>query len=82
MNVDFALVWHAIRWDDFVPTRLLTIQFLCNLWEVDDSVSCQLFGNEYYLTSKTLSHHIDFNACRLVSLDQACRALISMIFEA
>ena len=44
MDVDFAHVWHAVGWDDFVPveengSRLLTIQFLCTLREVDDGVS-------------------------------------------
>ena len=43
MDVDFARVWHAIAWDDFVPieengSRLLTIQFLCTLWEVENGV--------------------------------------------
>ena len=41
MDVDFARVWHAVGWDGFVPveengSRLLTIQFLCTLREVDD----------------------------------------------
>ncbi|RLM64730.1 hypothetical protein C2845_PM16G02610 [Panicum miliaceum] len=44
MDVDFAHVWHAIGWDSFVHveengSRLLTIQFLCTLREVDDSIS-------------------------------------------
>ena len=44
MDVDFACVWHAVGWVDFVPieengSRLLTIQFLCTLQEVDDGVS-------------------------------------------
>ena len=44
MGVDFARVWHAVGWDDFVPveengSRLLTIQFLCTLREVDIGVS-------------------------------------------
>ena len=43
MDVDFARVWHAVGWGDFVPaeengSHLLTIQFLCTLWEVDDGV--------------------------------------------
>ena len=43
MDVDFARVWHAFGWDGFVPieeigSRLLTIQFLCTLREVDDGV--------------------------------------------
>ena len=44
MDVDFTRVWHAVGWDGFVPveengSRLLTIQFLCTLQEVDDGVS-------------------------------------------
>ena len=40
MYEDFSNVWHAIGWDNFVPveeygSRLLTIQFLCTLWEVE-----------------------------------------------
>ena len=36
MYEDFANVWHAFGWDDFVPveeygSQLLTIQFLCTL---------------------------------------------------
>ena len=52
MEFDFARVWHAVGWDDFVPveengSRLLTIQFLCTLREVDDGVSFRLFGIEH-----------------------------------
>src|SRR6185295_19793822 len=44
MDIDFARVWHAAGWDDFVPieengSRRLTIKFLCTLREVDDDVS-------------------------------------------
>ena len=43
MYEDFANVWHAIGWGNFVPveeygSRLLTIQFLCTLWEVENGV--------------------------------------------
>ena len=43
MYEDFANVWHAIGWDNFVPieefgSRLLTIQFLCTLREVENGV--------------------------------------------
>ena len=48
MDVDFARVWHAVGWDDFVlvvenGSGLLTIQFLCTLWEVDDGVCLWFF---------------------------------------
>ena len=44
MGVDFTRVWHAVGWDGLVPveengSRLLTIQFLFTLREVDDGVS-------------------------------------------
>ena len=44
MDIDFTRVCHAVGWDGFVPvedngSRLLTIQFLCTLREVDDGVS-------------------------------------------
>ena len=40
---DFANVWHAIGWINFAPveeygSRLLTIQFLCTLREVENGV--------------------------------------------
>ena len=43
MYEDFATVWHAIGWGNFVPveeygSRLLTIQFLCTLREVENGV--------------------------------------------
>jgi len=77
MDVEFGRVWQAVGWDGFVPIEengscLLTIQFLCNLWEVDDSVCFLFFGNEYYLTWNNLSHHLSFSARLLISLDQAC----------
>ena len=38
---DFSNVWHTIGWDNFIPveeygSRLLTIQFLCTLREVEN----------------------------------------------
>ena len=43
MYEDFSNVWHEIRWDNFIPveeygSRLLTIQFLCTLLEVENRV--------------------------------------------
>ena len=43
MYEDFSNVWHEVGWDNFVPvkeygSRLLTIQFLCTLWEVENGV--------------------------------------------
>jgi hypothetical protein len=77
MDVDFARVWHAIGWDGFLPvdkngSHVLTILFLCTLQEVDDGSSFQLFGNEFYLTWKNLSHHLGFGTRLTISLEQAC----------
>ena len=78
MDIDFAHVWHAVGWDDFVPveengSHLLTIQFLCTLWEVDDSVSFWLSGVERYFNWRIFSHLLGFSACLPVSLAKACR---------
>jgi hypothetical protein len=40
---------------------------------VDDSISFRLFGNEFYLTWKVLSHHLGFGPLLPVSLEKACR---------
>ena len=71
MNLDFARVWHEVGWDGIVPvqkngSRLLTIQFLCTLQEVDNAVSFRLFGVERYfnwkisVTSLVLTHTCQF----------------------
>ena len=71
-------LWHAVGWDGFVPVEengscLLTIQFLCTLREVDDSVSFQLFGVERYFNWRNFSHLLSFNAHLPVFLAKACR---------
>jgi hypothetical protein len=78
MDIDFARVWHAVGWDGFEPivengSRLLAMQFLYTLREVDDGISFQLFGNEFYLTWKNLTHHLRFGTRLPISLEQACR---------
>ena len=77
MYEDFANVWHAIGWDNFIPveeygSRLLTIQFLCTLREVDDGVSFRLFGVEHYFNWRNFSHLLVFSARLPVSLAKAC----------
>ena len=62
----FANVWHAIGWSNSAPveeygSRLLTIQFLCNLREVENGVYFRLFGKDYLLSWKTFASHLDFN---------------------
>ena len=66
MYEDNSNVWHAIGWDNFIPvekygSRLLTIQFLCTLREVENGVYFRLFGKEYLLSWKTFIGRLDFN---------------------
>ena len=66
MYENFSNVWHEIGWDNFVPveeygSRLLTIQFLCTLREVENGVYFRLFGKEYLLSWKTFAGYLDFN---------------------
>ena len=81
MYEDFFNIWHAIGWVNFIPveeygSRLLTIQFLCTLREVENGVYFRLFGKEYLLSWKTFAGHLDFNKRWPISLDQACRAVL------
>jgi len=85
MDVDFARVWHAVGWDDFVPveengSRLLTIQFLCTLREVDAGVSFRLFGVEHYFNWRNFSHLLGFSVRLPVSLAKACRGFDRLEF--
>ena len=78
MYEDFFNIWHAIGWDNFIPveeygSRLLTIQFLCTLQEVENGVYFRIFGKEYLLSWKNFASHLDFNKHWPISLDQACR---------
>jgi len=72
-------MYEDFGWDNFVPieeygSRLLTIQFLCTLREVENGVYFRLFGEEYLLSRKTIAGHLDFNKHWPISLDQACRS--------
>ena len=85
MNLDYACVWHAVGWDGFVPveengSRLLTIQLLCTLDKVDNSVCFRFFGNKYYFNWRNFSHLLGFNARLPISLEKACPFLINMSF--
>ena len=53
-------------------SRLLTIQFLCTLREVDNSVSFRLFGVERYFNWRNFSHLLGFSARLPISLTKAC----------
>jgi hypothetical protein len=66
MDIDFANVWKAVGWTDFVNvselgSRDLTIQFLCTLIEENDGISFRLFRNEYSLSWKELSMLLGFH---------------------
>ena len=77
MDVDFANVWSALGWDGFAPveefcSRILTIQFLRTLQEVDDGISFRIFEEEHYFSWKTRSTHLGFNKRLPISLEKAC----------
>ena len=79
MDVDFARVWHDVGWDGFMPveengSRLLTIQFLCTLWEVDDGflsdfleLNAILIG-EISVTSLVLARAFQFPLQKLAAV--------------
>ena len=76
MDVDFTNVWNAIGWDGFVPidefgSRILTIELLCTLQEVDDAVSFRLFEEEHYFSWKTVRTHLGFNKRLTISLEKS-----------
>ena len=65
MDVDFTSISKAISWEEVDPvweqgSRLLTIQFLCSLKEVDNGINIHLFEIEYFCTWKDLEQHIGF----------------------
>jgi len=78
MDVKFASIWKAIGWEDVDPlweqgSRLLTIQFLCSLKEVDNGITFRLFEVEHFCTWKDLAQHIGFQRRCLIDLDHALR---------
>ena len=65
MDVEFASIWKAVGWEEIDPvweegSRLLTIQFLCSLKEVDNEITFCLFEVEYVCTWRDLAQHIGF----------------------
>ena len=59
-------IWKAIGWENIAPideqgSRLLTIQFLCSLQEVEGGITFYLFEKQYYLTWRNLSSHLGFS---------------------
>ena len=78
MDVDFTSISKAISWEEVDPvweqgSRLLTIQFLCSLKEVDNGITFRLFEEEYFCTWKDLAQHIGFQRRCLIDLDHALR---------
>ena len=66
MDSEFAIIWKAIGWENIAPvdehgSRLLTIQFLCSLQEVEGGITFHLFEKEHYLTWRNLSSHLGFS---------------------
>ena len=61
-------------------SRLLTIQFLCSLKEVDNGITFLLFDVEHFCTWKDLAQHIGFQRRCLNDLDHALRGLIAINF--
>jgi hypothetical protein len=64
MDVEFTSICKAIGWEEVDPvwehgSRLLTIQFLCPLKEVDNGITFRLF-EEHFCTWKDLAQHIGF----------------------
>ena len=85
MGVDFARVWHAVGWDGFVPveengSRLLTIQFLCTLREVDAVfLSDFLELNVILIEEISATSFVLARACRF-PLQKLAAVLIDMSF--
>ena len=85
MYEDFSNVWHTIGWDNFVPieeygSRLLTIQFLCTLREVENGVIFEFSGKSICFHGKLLpATLISTNAGQFL-LSKLAAVLIVMSF--
>ena len=78
MDTEFATIWKAVGWENVAPidelgSRLLTIQFLCSLQEIEGGIIFHLFEKEYYLTWRNLSSHLGFSTKCSIDLDHALR---------
>ena len=78
MDIEFATIWKAVGWEnvalvDELGSRLLTIQFLCSLQEVEGGITFCLFEKEYYLTWRNLSSHLGFSTKCSIDLDHALK---------
>jgi hypothetical protein len=71
MDVDFRAIWKAVGWQRFLVvdepgSRLVTLQFLCTLKEIEDGISFRFFHKEYTLTWKGLSTLFGFHdSCKI-----------------
>jgi hypothetical protein len=78
MDTKFTTIWKAIGWENIAPvdeqgSRILTIQFLCSLKEVDNGITFHLFEKEYFLTWKNLSIHLGFNSKCSINLNYSVK---------
>jgi hypothetical protein len=78
MDTEFATIWKAVGWDNVAPveeqgSRLLTIQFLRSLQEVENGITFHFFDQEYYLTRRNLSSHLAFSIKCSINLDHALK---------
>nr|AAX95929.1 hypothetical protein LOC_Os11g26450 [Oryza sativa Japonica Group]ABA93434.1 hypothetical protein LOC_Os11g26450 [Oryza sativa Japonica Group] len=71
MDVEFRAIWKAVGWQRFAVvdepgSRLLSLQFLCTLKEIEDEISFCFFHKEYTLTWKGLSTSLGFHdSCKI-----------------
>nr|AAL83339.1 Putative polyprotein [Oryza sativa Japonica Group]AAM08728.1 Putative polyprotein [Oryza sativa Japonica Group]AAP51917.1 hypothetical protein LOC_Os10g03180 [Oryza sativa Japonica Group] len=71
MDVEFCFIWKAVGWQRFAvvdepSSRLLTLQFLCTLKEIEDGISFRFFRKEFILTWKGLSTLLGFHdSCKI-----------------
>jgi hypothetical protein len=85
MDSEFAHIWHALVWEEFVSISEqghspLTIQFLCPLREEATGIKFQFFRVEYELSWKDLCCHLGFSHCCVLSLSKACKGFIHGAF--
>ena len=78
MNDEFTSIWKAIGCEEVDPvweqgSRLLAIQFLCSLKEVNNGITFRLFEEEHFFTWKDFAQHIGFQQRCLIDIDHAIR---------
>jgi hypothetical protein len=78
MDAEFTTIWKADGWEEVDPvweegSRLLAIQFLCSLKEVENGITFLLSKQEYFCTWRDLASHIGFQRKCSIDLDHALR---------